>query len=288
MEKKNIRKIVRAKMPETNSSSSHSITISNNIELCENPQLQNLVIESDGWIRFNDQKNFGWEWEKYNDSYTKSLYVLATLGMYHKYNPKEEYLELEKIFKEVICDYTGADGVEIKCYPTIDHQSTDTLDTKLLRDKDYLKEFIFNPGSWLFLGNDNDDHPSQFFIVPTETYPYKVIIHFPGIGDDIYEFRDYPTVQELNSEIWSVVNSLNYDPKSDSMINRRKIDASDTTSKFVYICIFNEKLLYVNEELVAPSSINTPPMKYYQEIIGNNPEQCKFIDYEIKSEFGVF
>lgn len=282
MEKKNIKKIVRALMPETNSSSSHSVTISSNICTEKYPESQNLILESTGIIRFREERDFGWEWERYNDSYTKSLYVLASIDQYHYTDKVSDYNELIEIFKKVICDYTGANDVIIENVPSIDHQSYDTLDIELLKNPNDLKDFIFNPASWLFLGNDNGDVPPKFYTVPTETYSVKVVIHFPGIGDDLFEFTDFPTWEEFVQEIHPVVSNLEYSPIRDTM---ESITRDDTS--FMYLGVFNEKLIYVQKSLVPMDFFRESSYKdKISELIEKFPDKYKFIDYEFQSEFG--
>ena len=57
-----IRKVFRIGLPETNSSSSHSVTISmtNNFQ---DPKVWNLYPNEDGIIHVPGSISFGWEWE---------------------------------------------------------------------------------------------------------------------------------------------------------------------------------------------------------------------------------
>jgi len=143
-------KTIRNNIFETNSSSSHSISIRYNPFIKDNS-----LVPYNGEIRI-DTGEFGWEWKKYNDAYTKASYFLT------RFKHDESMLEM---LKEVIsknCENCSI-VLEIDDYQNgyIDHQSTNTLDDIISSDE--LENFIFNKNCWLYLGNDNEYAPKGFY-----------------------------------------------------------------------------------------------------------------------------
>lgn len=145
---------VRKNIFETNSSSSHSITIQ------DGDYWDTIEADEYGMITLTGGQ-FGWEWVKYNDALTKANYCAVN------YIHNDDKLEM---LKEVIMEYTGCkrliidiskDWEDYNC-GYIDHQSSDTVE-EAFDSKDQLKTFIFNKSSWLYLGNDNDDGPIGFY-----------------------------------------------------------------------------------------------------------------------------
>lgn len=139
-------KTKRLNVFETNSSSSHSITIEVGAEW------DNIIPENGKILLYGGE--FGWKECEYNDALTKANYcaVACKLG-YTNFTKKE--------LKEVIRDFTGASKVKFKFntnykgnYSYIDHQSNDTL-LGIVDTKEELKDFIFNKSSYLYTDNDN-------------------------------------------------------------------------------------------------------------------------------------
>lgn len=132
----------REGMFETNSSSTHSISIS---ERCNLDQM--LYPDSEGTLVIRAAE-FGWEEETYNDAYTKASYLVTYLN----YNNDNE-----KFLREVIGDFCKC-NVEFICEGGyIDHQSFDYIDfVGILSSKENILNFIFNSDS--VLNTDNDNH----------------------------------------------------------------------------------------------------------------------------------
>ena len=134
---------------ETNSSSSHSISF-NPWKLGKDGN--NFAPDDDGKIYVTGDE-FGWGWSSHNDSVTKANYYLE------QYKDDPDRLDL---LKEVIQDYTGLPTVINRSGSGyIDHQSFGTLDLPA-NDSEALKDWLFNPDNWLYIGNDNDDEPEGF------------------------------------------------------------------------------------------------------------------------------
>ena len=132
-------KTTRHKIFETNSSSTHSISISKS-----NILLTSIKPDKDGNIILYGGK-FGWKVEKYNSPLVKANYCALDCD-----GDKEK----TSILIKVIMDHTGAKGVVLDLDGYIDHQSNGTSD-KAFENELTLKNFIFNPDSVLYTDNDN-------------------------------------------------------------------------------------------------------------------------------------
>lgn len=140
-------KIIRQGQFETNSSSSHSISIDNNAST-----FGTIGLDADGNVVLGPGE-FGWEVESYHDCWTKATYcAIDALNNSHKID----------MLKEVIAEHTGAKEVIIDCsdsyndknYSYIDHQSHGTSH-EAFESKETLKNFIFGNSSYLYTDNDN-------------------------------------------------------------------------------------------------------------------------------------
>lgn len=140
---KNIK--IRSNIFETNSSSTHCVSINRWIP----GRSGRLDPGPDGKIHVNGGE-FGWEWGAYNDSETKVDYYFT----FFKKDP-----EMTRLGVKIIKEWTGRDVVvDIYDGSYIDHQSSDTLDF-LEHSEDKVRNFFFNPDTWLYTGNDNDNTP---------------------------------------------------------------------------------------------------------------------------------
>lgn len=133
-------KKVRQQVFETNSSSTHSISVCSDIK---NYIFDILCPNDDGQIEL-DGGEFGWEWEEYNDAHTKANYLSL------QYQNKEE---LQLLTLEIM-EQTGANEIIYNFNGYIDHQSNDVYP-----ENHEIKDFIFNRNSILRTGNDNSDSP---------------------------------------------------------------------------------------------------------------------------------
>lgn len=164
---------IRRGIFETNSSSTHSISIAlglppTDIELTPDEQrlleklegssalLDRLTPDEDGVLRLEYcNREFGWERETYTDAGTKAVYCFIDQ------RGNEDRL---KMLKEVLMEQTKAVAVDFGYDPEadyrsgewgyIDHQSAGTSDPAFA-DKETLRNFIFNRHSRLETDNDN-------------------------------------------------------------------------------------------------------------------------------------
>ena len=165
-------KIIRKGTFETNSSSTHSYTVSNYGSVYET-----LYPDANGVITIKGN-DFGWEFEKYDDAASKVSYVATLINeclesledisinntWVKKYIPDSLFDgdkpvikdKIKLLFESVIKDHTGCNEIVYEtedCY--VDHQSWDSGCDILGFTYEEMKNFLFNPGSTLYTGNDN-------------------------------------------------------------------------------------------------------------------------------------
>jgi hypothetical protein len=205
-------KNIRNKVFETNSSSSHSVSIYN----ATHGLYDTITPDSSGVIALTGGE-FGWEWEKYNDALTKANYAAV-------YAAGDQ--AMTDMLVHVIKEHTGAKEVQLSFsaeysggnYSYIDHQSARSeggdagkaFDTPLS-----LKNFVFHPESWLFTGNDNDTAPPNFYDVEFGIL-YTHELHLDGITQTL-KFQDEPGEEALRE---ALDNLSGYHPLSDYSTRR--------------------------------------------------------------------
>lgn len=141
-------KNIRNNVFETNSSSTHSISIAENCDgIYDTLPVENGKVLLTGG-------DFGWAWEKFDDTLSKANYA----AQYAEGDKK-----LTDMLVAVIKSHTGAKEVELELSGYIDHQSARVEGgacKEAFTNKKFLKEFIFNPESFFITGNDNEDPPA--------------------------------------------------------------------------------------------------------------------------------
>ena len=160
-------KQIRQNTFETNSSSSHSITISNKGHFDANALpiveyykgAKNCVVLTGG--------EFGWGYEEFDDALTKANYLatfVETVEFTIEKFTKRDMDRYRKMLIDCIKDVTGCEEVVIDVGSPnkwgsidgvyIDHQSEETGLDAFISMND-LKHFIFNRKSLLVIDNDN-------------------------------------------------------------------------------------------------------------------------------------
>lgn len=199
-----MKKIIRSGVFETNSSSSHSISVA---DQTKEFVLDTLYPDQNGVITLNGGE-FGWDWFKHNDALTKANYA-AVSALYS--------VSLRETLIEVIKEQTGAEEVVFGFdddyshpnYSYIDHDSVGTCP----KDKDELRNFIFNKNSWLFGGNDNSQADPTFYHVPEfkdgrMILPeYKYELSFENYSKTT-KFMSEPTEEELSEAFDSIFGGV--------------------------------------------------------------------------------
>jgi hypothetical protein len=141
---------------ETNSSSTHSLSISSG----STDLLDTLPLNEQGEVVLNGGQ-FGWGVEDYSDAGTKASYAAIYVSDWSG----EKSAEFKEVLDTVIKQQTGCSNVVYDfstdwSHPRetsyIDHQSVEggQLDY-LFEDPELLRQFIFNPRSVLHTDNDN-------------------------------------------------------------------------------------------------------------------------------------
>ena len=178
---KNIRVVRReGGLIETNSSSSHAVSICMDARTNLKPGDPEFDLDiRDGVLYIPCRgQDFGWEWEKSNSCLTKLQYVCAFFfEQYQELRFQKSQKKLEKILKDIfgvkevkfewVEEYAqkyknGEDPDYLRC-PSIDHQSYSDMKAEILENSDTLRNFLLNPGSWWYGGNDNSDPDPGFY-----------------------------------------------------------------------------------------------------------------------------
>lgn len=198
-------KTIRQDAFETNSSSTHSITINSNTILYDS-----ITPDEDGNIVLYGGQ-FGWDFEKFNDPLSKANYCAIDCGDYSE--KKEMLIRVIKKHtgaKDVIFKFVTDYSIETPNYSYIDHQSCGTSNDAF-SDDDYLKNFIFNVKSTLFTGNDNSSAPPNFYDTDVGNMRYSVSLE--GSSDNFYIHES-----DINDEekITDIIHNL----FNDNMFNR--------------------------------------------------------------------
>lgn len=143
-------KVQRKAVFETNSSSSHSVTIADSGEL-----LDTLKVDTNGTVHL-ETGEYGWEVEDYYHPFDRASYA-ATFAAN---SSSEQYIQM---LYDVIKEHTCCRNVIINGkkdarneidYGYIDHQSWDEA-ARIFESKESLKNFLFNPRSSFRTDNDN-------------------------------------------------------------------------------------------------------------------------------------
>jgi len=140
---------------ETNSSSTHSISIASGAET-----LDTLYVDPDGVCRIHGGE-FGWEVEDYNSAPMKAAYALVWAKEYGNEQNRQmlkKVIQTQTGAKDVVfTDFVDADRnlVSAEYDPGyIDHQSSDVC-AEAFASEETLRNFIFNQRSILHTDNDN-------------------------------------------------------------------------------------------------------------------------------------
>lgn len=134
---------IRKGVFETNSSSVHSLVISN-----EGREPSEFKLNKDGEIEI-DFGQFGKDKRIYTSQYDKLSYLITCLYYLSGYDISDIYDKWEfREIQDAICKYTGATGIKIlgEQEPEIDHQSQPCGNIEIVNvyDEDAVINFVFN------------------------------------------------------------------------------------------------------------------------------------------------
>lgn len=184
---------IRQGIFETNSSSSHSFSMGP-----EGRFDSYLPISDDGVI---DVPSDSWNYiNKTNDPLYKLSYLLSFIwsikskdGYYQKSNDDSSWEKYRDFVYDVILNFTGASKINFTPSEIVDHQSIDIIDERDFRDPEFIKEFVFNPETWLYLLWDSYEPEIGFYNDQELDKTPLYIIRFDNIDE---ELKLYP--RELN------------------------------------------------------------------------------------------
>lgn len=203
---------IRQSVFETNSSSSHSIIISDKTDGILDTL--DCICDNDDTMVFEGGE-FGREWSRSNDPEKKISYCATD----NKENP-ERLAMLAKVIaehigcKEVEFRLTDEEDTEYSKYYYVDHQSVGTS-SDAFESEATLKNFLFNPGSWIFTGNDETTPPPNFFDVDPNIQ-YKYIMEMDGTNT-VVKFKEIPIVSEIEDAVASLMEEHEWCSRSYSV-----------------------------------------------------------------------
>ena len=292
-----LKKVIRSGVLETNSSSSHSVCISRSKDKAKpGDGVWDLDLREDGvlYIPCADI-GFGRNLFKSNKCLMKLQYAY---GLAYSCCPEKQY-ELTELVKRVtgarevviewVEDYkkkVDAQGGLLKDLyvetPEIDHQSLDLYD-EVFENEDTLKEFIFNPKSWLYGGSDETEDPSGFrgewFTDEDEEENATLTIHFEDpIGD-----MDFDIHRILSSSPQDYERELSEDERLGGLYlnGEGKLDYLETMNIFSHTTPYINPMLLTDNEgklVFAVYPLNKNACDSMMRIPRRNPNGLYTID----------
>jgi hypothetical protein len=146
------KKLIRKAVFETNSSSTHSLVVSDATDF------DSIAPDDNGFI-IVPQNDFGWATDTYSDPLSKLSYVMIYLRDWTDYLDADRKIAYEEMLIDVVNEHTGAFMVQLAETNDpgyIDHQSVESRDLDyLFNDRVAMKNFVFGRNSYVETGNDN-------------------------------------------------------------------------------------------------------------------------------------
>ena len=228
---------IRQSMPETNSSSSHSLVICKNND---NRSKLNLPLNQDDNVVIPRHEDFGWGWELSFDPGVRACYVISCICTLFSTGTKG-FNEHKSKFEKVIKDYTGAKNVlyewapkntlkQIKdLSPSVDHQSVSDMYGIISITEDSMRDFIFSNQSYLIIGGEEC---TPYNILTTENsnidYKVKIILETESeslIGvDTVINFIEWPGGNKIREVLEDISDNFYFS----TMKNSFDLDTSST------------------------------------------------------------
>jgi hypothetical protein len=275
---------------ESNSSSSHTIFISEEVLLLDTSLLPNqngdLIL---------DGGEFGWEWERYNDAITKANYAAISSSGVDR-NMLEEVLKEQTGAKNIIFNFSEDWNEDYVNHAYIDHDSTGNLGEKITNEES-LKNYIFNPNCWLITGNDNSDGPNQIFDFPItkedgQIIPFKYTfeIKVKGVQEELKfgEIIDHERIfDNISNALYdknfnlfnSAENSFNFESYSLKGFFKHH-EVVDLENKF--IILFSNSIIDNDVRELFDIKLNKSNL-----LVEKNNEKCKYpekLDWRVQSK----
>ena len=151
-------KKVRHSVFETNSSSSHSLTLVKG-ELMRAPFSKEVLRSGTVQVRLGE---YGWEWHRYYLPQNKLSYLVTQVTRGDLDNSsteelREQYPEIERMAR-VLKEYSGCELEILPSSGYVDDESKG-IGINLLASDGALRDFLFSPTSYIQTGNDNYSSP---------------------------------------------------------------------------------------------------------------------------------
>lgn len=226
--KQNIK--IRQGIFETNSSSSHSFSMGP-----EGRFGAKLVMDSNGVINVSSDFWCDLVDNKSNDPDVKLSYLLSfawTISC-----GEDEWMKFRDFIYQVVKDFTGATEIEFTPTETIDHQSTDIIDPRDIMNLEFIKEFVFNEGTWIYTLWDDSACPEDDFWEGTDETRdklYKLQFNLPGVdpGETILTLS-YREATDLTSELYNFLSKFVYLP-GEKILKELKGDEIPPAGSWIY------------------------------------------------------
>lgn len=226
--KQNIK--IRQGIFETNSSSSHSFSMGP-----EGRFGAKLVMDEDGEINVSGDSWYDLSEEKSNDPDVKLSYLLS-FAWTISYEDKNRWERYRDFIYQVVMDFTGATKINFTPIEEIDHQSIDIIDPRDLMNQEFIKEFVFNEGTWIYTLWDSSCPGNDFWEGTDETHNqlYKLQFNLPGIDpeDEILTLSYYEST-DLTSEIYNFLSKFVYLPEK-KILKKLKDDEIPPQGSWIY------------------------------------------------------
>ena len=217
-----IKKVIRRDLPETNSSSSHSVVISLDKSGIMNKEEWNLDIDDNGILHIPVFSCFGREFFSTNTVLGKLQYLSCIyINSYYKDRARfgkqthkfvsvikgilgikgvvfEEAAEFYKDLKEGVI---GPEDREYYEFPSIDHQSHDIF-PEIIESEETIKNFLLNRNSWLYGGSDEVREDPRVYAA-TEIFNDPIACISAELGGDIgrVDVEITPELRDLRDEL---------------------------------------------------------------------------------------
>lgn len=198
---------IRQGIFETNSSSSHSFSMGP-----EGRFDDVLPISNDGVIEVPSDWYIG---DKTNNPLIKLSYLLSFI-----WSIEDEWEKDRDFVYKVILDFTGASKINFTPSEDVDHQSLDIIDPRDIKDPEFIREFVFNSGTWVYFIWDSYDPDSGFYEDPEKDKKPFYIIRFDSISEElIVYYRDF---NEYTDVIDKFLSEFTYFPETGTFIRCTK------------------------------------------------------------------
>lgn len=211
--KQNIK--IRQGIFETNSSSSHSFSMGP-----EGRFEAKLVMDEDGVINVSEDSWCGLAEGKSNDSGVKLSYLLSFAWTISR-DEEKTWERYRDFIYQVVMDFTGATKINFTPTEEIDHQSTDIIDHRDLMNPEFIKEFVFNEGTWIYLLWDSECPGDGFWERTDESNNklYRLQFNLPGIDSkEAVLDLSYIEATTLTTELYNFLSKFLYLPDKKILI----------------------------------------------------------------------